>query len=261
VHGAALAPGAGSRATVLLILLAASLLLLVVGVIWPTVLRRRHRLQASHREESLQQILGAAVPSAGSSARGACPVCGEPWEAAFEYCIYCAENAAQEADASPMTPGAGSSAGIPSAGSAGPSLPSPAVPPASAKRQASKMENRAADAVPAASLEATPIFREVHLLIVERDGVPAASFELDRERKYLIGSNPVADFVLQDGKVGPIQARLAFRDGTFHLRNLNPGVAMSIEGRAREQCSLHSNQRVRLGDSDLLFRTELRRVN
>jgi len=110
-------------------------------------------------------------------------------------------------------------------------------------------------------LETTPIFQEHYVLCVERDGVISASYELAKDRKYLIGSNPVADIVVTDAHVGPIQARLAYRDGQFHIRNLNPSVALLVNGIDTNHTPMTSSHCVRIGETNLNFKVELRRTN
>jgi hypothetical protein len=132
---------------------------------------------------------------------------------------------------------------------------------AEAARSAAETGAAGAEAAePGEQDDGAPTGREVYTLLVLREGRLVRDYELSTERKHLLGSNPAADIVVDDPKVGPIQARLLFADGSFRVRNLNLVNKLRIDGRECEEAPLEPGSVMELGSTEFRLKRELKRV-
>lgn len=83
---------------------------------------------------------------------------------------------------------------------------------------------------------------------------------LDSRRPRTLGSSTACDIVIPEDKtIAPIHAEIAFADGQFIIRPRNGKVIVSRDDREQVVAGSHvlaANDRIQVGDSKMIFRTE-----
>ncbi len=111
-----------------------------------------------------------------------------------------------------------------------------------------------------ADIDKTPVYRQIHAIMIETRDEKPLEVKLDQTRKYLIGRHETADIALSDDKLSPIQAELSFHEGAWLLKNLNQALEMTVNGAVEKEHVLKSKDEVRIGQTTIRYSFELKRT-